>query len=313
MNTEQTSKNIFTYIKTHYGETILAKIRKLEKTMIKYSSYTNHLRFSLRCHHNRILPKDLKLKSRIKTERSKIISQPSGKLLLQERIIINHVIRDRLKNSIEQLKGKILESITLEEFHLVEKIHENLHKKSFELTKKRRIRKFNELIRKDKVTRSATNITDTKKWVINMSSRQLTHIETDLLAKGLNFSITSKTMPNKDIIDTVEDAVKDFENGEAHTIRTKVSLTLQNSKPPTDNPSKDERKALKELQSDTSIVILPADKGRSTVTLNREDYLEKCMDHINNGPYQLLKKDPTTKIKNQNIETIKGSKGQRVH
>ena len=35
MNTEQTSKNIFTYIKTHYGETILAKIRKLEKTATK--------------------------------------------------------------------------------------------------------------------------------------------------------------------------------------------------------------------------------------------------------------------------------------
>ena len=38
MNTEQTSQNIFTYIKTHYDENILAKIRKLEKTMIKYSS-----------------------------------------------------------------------------------------------------------------------------------------------------------------------------------------------------------------------------------------------------------------------------------
>ena len=102
--------------------------------MIKYSSYTNHLRFSLRCHHNKILPKDLQLKSRIKTERSKIILQRAGKLLLQERIHINHVIRDRLKNSIEQLKGKILESITPEEFHLVEKIHEILYKKSFELT-----------------------------------------------------------------------------------------------------------------------------------------------------------------------------------
>ena len=32
MNTEQASKNIFTYIKTHYGETILAKIQKLDKT-----------------------------------------------------------------------------------------------------------------------------------------------------------------------------------------------------------------------------------------------------------------------------------------
>ena len=75
-------------------------------------------------------------------------------------------------NSIEQLKGKILESITPEEFHLVEKIHENSYKKSFELTKKRHIRKFNELISKNKVTQSrATNITDKMKWVINISSR----------------------------------------------------------------------------------------------------------------------------------------------
>ena len=144
----------------HYGETILAKIRKLEKTMIKYSSYTNHLRFSRRCHHNKILPKDLQLQSRIKTERSKIILQRAGKLLLQEWIHINHAIRDRLKDSIEQSKSKILESITPEEFHLVEKIHENSYKKSFELTKKRYIRKFNELINKNKVTQSATNITD---------------------------------------------------------------------------------------------------------------------------------------------------------
>ena len=92
---------------------------------------------------------------------------------------------------------------------------------------------------------------------------------------------------------------------EADTIRAKVSLTLLNSKPPKDNLSKDERKALKELQSDTSIVILPADKGRSTVIPNHEDYLEKCMDHINNGPYKLLKKDPTTKIKAKTLKQLK--------
>ena len=92
----------------HYGETILAKIRKLEKTMFKYSSYTNHLRFSLLCYHNKILPKDLQLKSRIKTERSKIILQRAGKLLLQERIHINHVLRDKLKNCIEQLRNLLI-------------------------------------------------------------------------------------------------------------------------------------------------------------------------------------------------------------
>ena len=41
-----------------------------------------------------------------------------------------------------------------------------------------------------------------------MPTRQLTHIETDLLEKSLNFSITSKTLPNKDIIATIEDASK---------------------------------------------------------------------------------------------------------
>ena len=67
----------------------------------------------------------------------------------------------------------------------------------------------------------------------------------------------------------------------------------------------DKRKALKELESATSIVILPAGKGRSTVILNREDYLKKIMDHINIGPYQLLKKDPTTKIKTKPLKNLK--------
>ena len=136
-----------------------------------------------------------------------------------------------------------------------------------------------------------------------MCSRQLTHIKTNLLAKGLNFSVIFKTLPNKDIIATIEDVLKDLEKEEAGTIHAKISLTLQNSKPSKDNLSEDEHKVLKELQSDTSIVILPADKGRSIVIL--KDYLEKCMDHINNGPYQLLKKDPTTKINAKRLKQVK--------
>ena len=60
------------------------------------------------------------------SERSKIILQCPGKLLVQKQICISHVLCDRFKNSIEQLNGEILESIALEEFHLVEKIHETL-------------------------------------------------------------------------------------------------------------------------------------------------------------------------------------------
>ena len=68
---------------------------------------------------------------------------------------------------------------------------------------------------------------------------------------------------------------------------------------------------MKELQADASIVILPADNGRSNVILNRESYLEKCMDRIKNGPYQLLKKDPTTKIKAKPFDKLKVLKDNR--
>ena len=70
-------------------------------------------------------------------------------------------------------------------------------------------------------------------------------------------------------------AVKDLEKKETDEIYAIASFTLQNSKPSKVNLSKDEHKALKELQSNASIVILPAGKGRSTIILNREDYLEK--------------------------------------
>ena len=88
-----------------------------------------------------------------------------------------------------------------------------------------------------------------------MSTRPLIHIETDLLAKGLNFLITSKTLCNQDIIATTGVAVKYLEEEEADIIRAKISLRLQNSRHTKDNLSKDDRKASKQLQSDTSIAF----------------------------------------------------------
>ena len=49
------------------------------------------------------------------------------------------------------------------------------------------------------------------------------------------FSITSKTLPNKDIIATIADAVKDLEKEEPDMIHAKITFPLQNSKPPKNN------------------------------------------------------------------------------
>ncbi|KAI8517874.1 hypothetical protein Bbelb_038910 [Branchiostoma belcheri] len=58
-------------------------------------------------------------------------------------------------------------------------------------------------------------------------------------------------------------------------LRTKVATTLKVSKPPASNITREERTALKDLATNQDIVILPADKGRCTVVLDREQYDKK--------------------------------------
>ena len=55
------------------------------------------------------------------------------------------------------------------------------------------------------------------------------------------------------------------------------------------------KKALDPLHEDP-IIIFPADKSRSTVILNKQDHINKCQDHLNNGPCTKIHKDPTEAI-----------------
>ena len=52
----------------------------------------------------------------------------------------------------------------------------------------------------------------------------------------------------------------------------------------------DEQKALKRLKTDKNIVILPADKERVTVVMDKTDYNEKMDSLVNDKQtYQILK------------------------
>ena len=67
-----------------------------------------------------------------------------------------------------------------------------------------------------------------------------------------------------------------FEGQIADAIRSKITGVLQKSLHFIPNITPTERQALKDLKKDDSIVIVPADKGRSTVILNK-DYEQKCL------------------------------------
>ena len=77
-------------------------------------------------------------------------------------------------------------------------------------------------------------------------------------------------------------------------IRSRVTSTLQSASLPNSNLTPDELKALKRLKTDENIVILPADKGRVTVVMDKTDYNNKMNSLVNDKQtYEVLKRDPT--------------------
>nr|VZI45382.1 unnamed protein product [Spirometra erinaceieuropaei] len=79
------------------------------------------------------------------------------------------------------------------------------------------------------------------------------------------------------MIEAVESVINQTEAVEEtkNLIRHQVSSLLTTHKPREILPTV-ERDALRELKADKDIVIVPADKGRSTVVLDRTDYLQKA-------------------------------------
>ena len=59
----------------------------------------------------------------------------------------------------------------------------------------------------------------------------------------------------------------------------------------TNNSSPDESRAIKELRNESSLVILPADKGRTTVVMDRADYEDKMTALLSDQlTYKILQK-----------------------
>ena len=63
------------------------------------------------------------------------------------------------------------------------------------------------------------------------------------------------------------------------------------------NPSRNERRALRELICDKDLVIKKADKGSTIVVQNRADYIQTALEHLNDPvTNRKLDGDPTSCI-----------------
>ncbi|KAL9953291.1 hypothetical protein ACROYT_G040687 [Oculina patagonica] len=258
--------------------------------------FTHHLTFLTRCIKNRIVPKDLQVRPPVPTKGARRVAELASMRFLRERIRLTQMAKGDAKKEADTTSAQSITSVlsTEDADRILEQIKINTQR-VFYSTKDRQKQKFEKLVRERHaaVSLADTPYVDKTNWVINLSSRSLSDAEIALLWKELNFAVTPTNIPAKEIIASVESAVRQLNTEQADLIRRAINSILQQAEPPEPNITKEMRDGLKSLKEDDSIMILPADKGRASVVLDTDTYRTKTSTLIENGPYQLLKKDPT--------------------
>nr|VZI50128.1 unnamed protein product [Spirometra erinaceieuropaei] len=128
--------------------------------------------------------------------------------------------------------------------------------------------------------------------VHNLSSKQLTDDQIKVLQHESGYN-TGDAQP-VDFIAALEvalsktDAAEDSKNA----IRQRVASLIISHRPRRTITSA-ELKAIRELKNDDEIVIVPSDKGRATVVLDKSEYVAKAQQLINdNRSYKVIDSDP---------------------
>ena len=145
-----------------------------------------------------------------------------------------------------------------------------------------------------------------EKWVKNISSKTLSKHQNSIIQKGAGFAITPPNIPIDEFIVSTERASREMHPGAAAAMRAEVAELLLNAKKPTSNISKEERIAMKELNEDGTIIIVPADKGKCLVVMDKDEYVRKMEMKLSDiNTYRKNDDDPTIRIKKELATKLK--------
>ncbi|VDN23906.1 unnamed protein product [Dibothriocephalus latus] len=140
--------------------------------------------------------------------------------------------------------------------------------------------------------------------VHNLSSKELKPEKIRVLQRGAGFN-NSDADP-VDLVAAIQSVLKHtHEPGETQNLirQQTISLVMTHKRRPV--IPRTERDALRTLKADKTIVILPANKGHSTIVLDKAKYLHKANTLLEDRPaYQKCEGDPMKQFLTQINSTL---------
>ena len=284
------------YIEDRYGSIIYQKTLGFKDMKTKRSKTKNQSIFLQKCISHHLIPKSLRLKCPVKTKVAKgMMKNFQFRLLIS---IKNDTRRKffKLEKEICNLKEELMSILSNNDMKMIEEVSNKASEKMFISSKERLLKKFR-ILKEINSPRSCNNNQQRyiKDCVIDLTSETFPDNHKSLLNLGPKFVPTQKHIPFMDIISITESSALKLEynkdNIAAQNLRKDILKTLKMCKPPKDNLSKSQRKALNEIKESNLISIYPFDKGSGFVRIKKEDAVQKIKDQI--GEINTLAEDPT--------------------
>ena len=318
--------NIDRFLGINYGNDILRTYRTVKKFYRRHQSILLDIQFLKTCRLHGIIPKFLWFKTANDDRTNSSVYKSCQRRFLNLQIDLKYrdfrkvkqeylASLDLLKNSISDDLFKHLKEVII--YISIPLLQEKEYKMS---------QKLNSYVKPVK-PKGPTN----RKIVNNLSSRVLSNEETDCLANGLEFGLLPRRVDDMNVISNIEqffhhitniyqhhkplmDELEEKNKAAARDIRilTEKEMTLaSNLRSITDtfrrqanrfrqqqykfSPEHQQyRSLLKQLKDDPSIIITRPDKGRGAVLMNKNEYLLKMYEIINDSSkFKCLRNDPT--------------------
>ena len=287
--------NYHSQLSSNFGRSALETLRKVERKTISLAKWKNHLHFSLSCKRHSVFPVSLAITCPVKGARADAILQRTKKALLRERVRQTIMAIRNIQKDIHEAMSHFTNTVDAETLHEAKQRLVSVENSTFNKTRQKQKTKLEKLLSTQSSLATESHLvtrldedeakSTKERWVVNASSKQLTNAHKSILQQGLAFAPTPISAPTVDLIVAVETGagIIGGESEEASIMRAMAARVISNQrKPPASNISRDKRAALQDLRDDKSITILPADKGRATVILDKSNYIQKIDELLSN-------------------------------
>jgi hypothetical protein len=302
-------KRIKLIIYERYGAVSYNMFLHLKDCTIGVVKNRSKLIFLKRCRDNGLFPKTMEVNFHQTSHRiKKVLDQAKSSILIATIRDLREEI-NKLEGIIKSLEKRLVFRFRKDIFFQMKFLIDNSRDRVFLNEKDKHIDRFNQLrnLKFPKNNHKVSGFGQTKeanRFVVNLSKKVLSEQEVKVLSLGMNYALQPRNKKDV-IIDTIvsiDSSLKRFNVDElkSNDIKTKVASIIQGMK--FNNYNKQDLgilKIVKSLKEDENIVISKADKGNTTVVMDKIEYESKVNAMLSVGPYDKVRKDPTAKVEKE--------------